>query len=124
MARSWFIKAVRSPTSRSRARWRVCMSSCSELLRATKRMVGRVAASAIASATRSSFLCAFTYGRTYLQHASKVVGAAAGLHSNNTGRQLGGEQGNAVAPHPAAQDDPTCLVEPCQTAAVLTKSIP
>ena len=35
------------------------------LLGGTKRMVGRVAASAIASASRSSFLCALTQRRTF-----------------------------------------------------------
>ena len=60
IALNWFISAVRSPTSRSRARWSVCISSCSSLFNATKRIVGRVAASAMASASRSSFFCAFT----------------------------------------------------------------
>ena len=42
IARNWFIKDVRSPTARSRVRCRVCMSNCSSLFSATKRMVGRV----------------------------------------------------------------------------------
>ena len=46
--------------SRSRARCRLCTSSCAWLFNSTKRMVGRVAASAIASASRSSFFCALT----------------------------------------------------------------
>jgi len=44
------------------------MSSCS----ADLRIVGRVAASAIASASRSSFFCAFTYGRTYYGNMSRT----------------------------------------------------
>ena len=36
MARSWLINAVRSPTSRSRARCSVCMSSCSSALQLDK----------------------------------------------------------------------------------------
>ena len=48
------------------------MSSCSALFNATKRIVGRVAASAIASTTRSSFFCVFTYGRTYSGDISRT----------------------------------------------------
>ena len=40
-------------------------SSCSWLLSSTKRIVGREAASAIPSASRSSFFWALIYGRTY-----------------------------------------------------------
>ena len=54
MARSWLISAVRSATRRSRARCSVCRSSCSWHFSSTRRMVGRVAASAMASASRSS----------------------------------------------------------------------
>jgi hypothetical protein len=54
------INAVRWPTRRDLARCRICASSCASLLSSTKRIVGRVAASAIASASRSSFFCAFT----------------------------------------------------------------
>src|SRR4051794_18267335 len=56
----WFVSEVRCPTSRSRTRCRTCTSSCASLLSATNRIVGRVAASAIASASRSSFFCALT----------------------------------------------------------------
>jgi hypothetical protein len=72
-ARSWLISAVRSPTNRERARCRLCMSSCVSLLSSTKRMVGRVAASAIASASRSSFFCALTYGCTYSGDISRTA---------------------------------------------------
>ena len=54
------ISAVRSPTYRSRARCSVCMSSGSVLFQLTNRIVGLVAASAIASASRSSFFCDLT----------------------------------------------------------------
>jgi len=40
--------AVRSPTRRSRTRCNICMSSCSSALSWTKRIMGRVSASAIA----------------------------------------------------------------------------
>jgi hypothetical protein len=43
MARSWFTNAVLPPTSRSRTRCNVCISSCVWLLTATNRIVGLVA---------------------------------------------------------------------------------
>jgi len=46
---------------------------CGSLLIGTKRIVGRVAASAIASASRSSFVFAFTYGRTYSGDIRRIV---------------------------------------------------
>ena len=49
----------------SRRRCSVWISNCSWLFSSTNRIVGRDAASAMPSASRSSFLCAFTYGRTY-----------------------------------------------------------
>ena len=52
-ARSWLINAVRWPTRRDLARCRICASSCASLLSSTKRIVGRVAASAIASAVHA-----------------------------------------------------------------------
>ena len=69
----WFISEVRSPTSWSRIRCSVCMSNCSWLFSSTNRIVGRVAASAIASASRSSFFWAFTYGRTYSGDINRTV---------------------------------------------------
>ena len=72
IARSWFISRVRLFTSRDRARCSVCWSSCASDFSATNRMVGRVAASAIASASRSSFFCAFTYGWTYSGDISRT----------------------------------------------------
>src|SRR3954469_6150002 len=41
--------------------------------RRINRIVGRVAASAIASASRSSFFCALTYGRTYSGDIRRTV---------------------------------------------------
>jgi integrase len=58
--RVWFISAVRSPTSRSRARCSVCTFSWDSLFSSTNRMVGRVAASAHATAGRWAFFCALT----------------------------------------------------------------
>ena len=60
IARSWLIRFVRSATRRERTRCRVWTSSCCWVFISTKRIVGREAASAIPSASRSSFLCAFT----------------------------------------------------------------
>jgi hypothetical protein len=42
----------------------IARAGLSALLIATKRMVGREAASAIASASAASFFCRFTYGFT------------------------------------------------------------
>ena len=69
---SQLTNAVLSPTNRSRTRCSDCVSSCSAVFRSTKRMVGRVAASAIPSASRSSFFWAFTYGRTYSGDISRT----------------------------------------------------
>src|SRR5438270_89319 len=75
-----------------------------------KRIVGRVDASAIASVSRSSFLCAFTYGRTYSGGISRTwcpcasaadeVGTTARLHRRDTSRQLGQKRRQAVARDP------------------------
>src|SRR5262245_12505210 len=59
-----FTKAVRAPMSRSRTRWSAWISCWSTSLTGTKRMVVRVTASAIASASRLSFLFDLTYGLT------------------------------------------------------------
>src|SRR5215470_4380556 len=59
-----FTRAVRAPMSRSRTRWRAWRSCWSTSLIGTKRMVGRVTASAMASASRLSFLFDLTYGFT------------------------------------------------------------
>lgn len=50
-------------TSRSLVRWSDWMPSCSSLLNVTKRIVGRVAVSAFASASRSSYVTLMTAGR-------------------------------------------------------------
>jgi len=47
-------------------------SGCSSLLSSTKAMVGRDDVSAIASASRPSFLCTFTRGRTYSGDMSRT----------------------------------------------------
>ncbi len=73
IARTCFISAVRSPTSWSRTRCKVWTSSCASDLSATNRVVGPVAASAMASASRSSFFCALTYGRTYSGNIRRTV---------------------------------------------------
>ena len=55
---------VRLPTKRSRTRCKACKSICSQDLISTNRIVGRVTASAMASASRASFLFDFTNGLT------------------------------------------------------------
>src|SRR5260370_21529541 len=52
------------PMRRSRTRWRACRSSWSSVLIGTKRMFCRSTASAMASASRKSFLFDFTNGLT------------------------------------------------------------
>src|SRR3954467_6365588 len=90
MERIWFVSEGRCPTSRSRTRCRTCTSSCASLLSATSRIVGRVAASAIAFAI--IVLLRFDVGpddsaiSTHLvallnQQAPEVVGSAARLHA-------------------------------------------
>ena len=54
--RIWLMSAVRRCTSRSRTRCIACRSSWSSVLIGTKRMLWRVTASAIASASMKSFL--------------------------------------------------------------------
>ena len=63
-ARIWQIKRVRAVTRRSRMRCSACRSTCSGDLSSTKRIVGRVTASAMAAASMRSFLFDLTYGLT------------------------------------------------------------
>ena len=58
------ISWVRWRTSRSRARNTTAQACASALSGSTKRMVGRCAASQIASASAASCFCRFTYGFT------------------------------------------------------------
>ena len=62
---------VRWRTCRSRVRNSIARAWLASLLRATKRMVGRVAASTIASASAVSFFCRFTDGFTYIGAISR-----------------------------------------------------
>src|SRR4051812_33737871 len=87
---------VRCRTRRSRARnTRAAAWACS-LLGATKRMVGRCAASQIASASVALFFCRLTNGLTYAGGISRTacpsmpisraqLGAAAGLYRDHAG---------------------------------------
>lgn len=56
---------VRLRTSSNRARYNINTLRCSSLFTGTKRIVGRVTASQISSASDASFFCRFTYGLTY-----------------------------------------------------------
>jgi hypothetical protein len=96
--------------TRSRPRWSVCRSCCSWDFTATVRVLGRVAASAMAAASAASFLLVLTYGLTYWgeqlysmpqprECAPPEVGATTGLHGDgaawerlNTRQQLGAPQ--------------------------------
>ena len=64
--RSALIVCVRWRTSRSRVRNRMPRACCSRVFTATKRIVGREAASQIASASAASFFCRFTNGLTQI----------------------------------------------------------
>ncbi|MNT37260.1 hypothetical protein D3C72_1733920 [compost metagenome] len=63
--RIWLMRAVRWRINRDRTRWVAWMSCCSTDLTLTKCMVGRLAASTMASASLRSFLLLFTNGATY-----------------------------------------------------------
>ena len=62
--RSALIVCVRWRTRRSRVWNSIALACCSSPFTATKRMVGRCAASQIASASAASFFCRFTKGFT------------------------------------------------------------
>ena len=122
--------AVRSPTRRERPRCKACRSSCSAVLAATKRMVGRCTASAIASASRKSFLLPLRYldiaGRHQsgivaegLEPPAQVVGADAGLHPDQAGRQVGELGFELPARQLPAQDDGAALIEADEVEGVL-----
>jgi hypothetical protein len=55
---------VRCRTSRSRVRYAIAAACCASDFGSTNRIVGRAAASAIASASAASFFCRFTNGFT------------------------------------------------------------
>jgi hypothetical protein len=135
IARNWLIRAVRSPTRRSRARCSVCMSSCSPLFISTKRMVGRVAASPIPSASRPSFFCALTRPDILRRHQphcvplarqlpTNVVRAAACFHRNDARRQSRCELRDALPAHPTTLDHSPVLVQHDEAAAILPRSMP
>ena len=63
-ARAALIVCVRWRTRRSRVRQAIAAACWASLFTATNRIVGREAASAIASASAMSFFCRFTNGFT------------------------------------------------------------
>jgi phage/plasmid-like protein (TIGR03299 family) len=71
--RIWFAWAVRAFTNPWRTRCTDKTACCSTLLIGTKRMLGRLTASQIASASAASFLFVFTYGFTNCGAISRTV---------------------------------------------------
>ena len=141
IARSWFTSALRAATRRERARCRVCRSSRSWLFNSTKRMVGRVAASAIPAASLSSFFCAHTYGRTYVwadilrrhqpdvmpfrgEETTDMMSAAARLHGDGAGWKPACELGKRRPPHASAQNDLPLRVQAHHAVQVLAQVDP
>ena len=100
-ARRWLISAVRSEISRARARCSAWTSDCASLFTGTKRIVGRVAAAAIASALTARG-----------EHAPEVMRAAARLHRYHAARQALDKPGNRLPTHPSAQDHRPHSVQP------------
>lgn len=58
------------------------------------------------------------------QQPAQQVGAATGLHCHDAGRQLGGICDHRRPPHPAPQDDGTCIIQSDQTAHRLAQIDP
>ena len=71
--RSALIVWVRWRTKRSRVRNSIAPAWLASVLTATNRMVGRLAASLIASASATSFFCRFTYGLTKIGAISRTA---------------------------------------------------
>src|SRR4051794_21463899 len=124
---------VRWPTSRSRVRNTTADACLASLLTATNRMVGRWAASQIASASAALFFCRLTKGvllplderlhvsRRNQPHlvpqlgvlACPVVSARARLHGDKTAGLRGEEGEHLIAPQLLAEQDragDTCRV--------------
>src|SRR6201997_840256 len=131
--RIWLTTAVRRMIQRSRTRCRDCMSSCSSLLIGTKRIEGRLTASAIASASMKSFLLVFTNGFTYCagirrtscpcsrRALAQEMRACAGFHSNQVNLHVGREAKKLgtreLFPHPHF----SCMVETYEVKDGLAK---
>src|SRR3954449_5128658 len=118
---------VRWRTRRSRVRNTTAAACWFALLRATKRMVGRWAASQIASASAMSFFWRLTNGRRDQLHrvaelgdlAAPVVGAATGLHGHRAGRQRCQERQKLAAAQLLAKDHRPRAVSPMELKDVL-----
>src|SRR4051812_32731510 len=122
---------VRWPTSRSRVRNTTADACLASLLTATNRMVGRWAASQIASASAALFFCIVLLPLDERLHVSRrnqphlvpqlgdlacpVVSARARLHGDKTAGLRGEEGEHLIAPQPLAEQDsaggtcPMCL---------------
>src|SRR3954462_2460372 len=125
------IICVRWPTSRSRVRNTTADACLASLLTATNRMVGRWAASQIASASAALFFCRVLLPLDERLHVSRrdqphlvpqlgdlacpVVGARARLHGHKTARLRGEEGEHLIAPQLLAEQNhaggtcPVCL---------------
>src|SRR4051794_33860131 len=120
---------VRCPTSRSRVRNTTADACLASLLTATNRMVGRWAASQIASASAALFFCRVLLPLDERLHVSRrnqphlvpqlgdlacpVVSARARLHGHKTARLRGEEGEHLIAPQLLAEQDragDTCRV--------------
>src|SRR3954451_5668104 len=121
---------VRWRTKRSRVRNTTAAACWFALLRATKRIVGRWAASQIASASAMSFFWRLTNGFTYAgaisftvwpfgDLAAPVVGAATGLHGHRAGRQRCQERQKLAAAQLLAKDHRARAVSPMKLKDVL-----
>src|SRR3954470_3920109 len=114
---------VRWRTSKSRVRNTTAAACACSLFTATKRMVGRWAASQIASASDMSFFCRLTNGFTYAGAISDltppVVGAATGLHGHRAGRQRCQERQKLAAAQLLAKDHRPRAVSPMELKDVL-----
>jgi hypothetical protein len=96
----------------SRTRCNVCVSNRSPLLNSTKRIVGRLAASA-----RRHQAHRVTLGS---QEATEVVRATARFHSHDTGRHRFGEGGNILQPDSPLDD---CASSLSRSAAFLARIV-
>src|ERR1700730_14807391 len=109
------------------------MSGCSWLFNSTQRMVGRVAASAIPSASRSSFISRLDVGpHIFRRHEPDVMSlaceqtaemmrATASFHGDDAGWELGNQTDQRFSLRSPAQNDRARCVETDDTANILAE---
>src|SRR3954447_16509151 len=115
---------VRWRTSKSRVQNTTAAACACSLFTATKRMVGRCAASQIASASAMSFFCCLTNGFTSAGAMRRtvwpslaisrppIVSAATGLHGHRAGREGCEERQKLAAAQLLAKDHRARAVSP------------